>query len=146
MAYWAVARLEWRREALGLDSLGRAGFAPYYPRLREYRVRVGRKIAVTVPLFAGYVFIAIELQWHMARWSPGIIGLIMDGERPARVPDSVIVEIRDREQNGLVTLREQPRLRPGDRVKLTGGGPLAGLEGLYSANAPAIVARCCCPC
>jgi hypothetical protein len=105
MGYWAVARLEFRHEAFGLDSLWRAGFEPYYPRLRETRVHGGRKAAVTVPLFLGYVFITIEMQWHMARWAPGVLGLIMDGERPARVPDHVIAELRGRERNGLVPSR-----------------------------------------
>ena len=48
-----------------------------------------------MPLFVGYTFVLIQLQWHAARWAPGTLGLIMDGERPARVPDAVIAEIRD---------------------------------------------------
>jgi transcription antitermination factor NusG len=131
MAYWAVARLEWRRDSFGVDSLWRAGFEPYYPRLRETRVRAGRKAAITVPLFAGYVFITIQMQWHAARWAPGVIGLIMDGEKPGRVPDGVIADLRARERHGVVVLPEQPRLRPGDPVRVT-RGPLAGVAGLYS--------------
>jgi transcription antitermination factor NusG len=31
------------------------------------------------PLFVGYCFITIELQWHAARSAPGVFGLIMSG-------------------------------------------------------------------
>jgi len=41
MAYWAVARLEPRRERVALYHLGRVGFETYLPRLRERRVLTG---------------------------------------------------------------------------------------------------------
>jgi len=88
--YWAVVRLEPQRERLALHCLGLAGYETYFPRLREKRISHGRKIEVRPPLFPGYAFVAIELQWHTARWSAGVIGLIMDGFRPAKVADSVM--------------------------------------------------------
>jgi transcriptional antiterminator RfaH len=99
MAFWACGRLELQREALGINSLARGGFAPYYPRIREHRrLRTGRKIVVTPALFVGYCFITIELQWHAARWAPGEFGLIMSGDGPAKVPDAIIDELRTRER------------------------------------------------
>ena len=65
----------------------------YFPRLREHRISHGRKIEVRPPLFLGYAFVAIELQWHAARWTAGVLGLIMDGIGPARVPDNVIAAV-----------------------------------------------------
>ena|SRR5262245_2375953 len=100
MAYWACARLQVNREALALHCLGLAGYETYFPRLRDRRIRHGRKIEVRPALFPGYCFIAVELQWHAARWTAGVINLIMDGVGPARVPDAVIAEIRSREVGG----------------------------------------------
>jgi transcription antitermination factor NusG len=77
-------------------------------------------------LFPGYLFIAIELQWRAARWSPGVAGLIMDGIAPARVPDKVIDEIRARERGGLIEL--PPRLKRGDPVRIE-HGPFEGWPG-----------------
>jgi transcription antitermination factor NusG len=131
MSFWACARLEMHREALGVGSLQRAGFGIYFPRVKECRIRHGRKIVVTPPLFAGYAFVVIELQWHAVRWAPGVLGLIMDGVRPARVPDRVIADIRERERNGLVVLPAAPSLRPGDSVRII-RGVLTGVTGLYS--------------
>jgi transcription antitermination factor NusG len=93
-----------RREALALHYLGLAGYEVYLPRLREHRTSRGRKIEVHPPLFPGYAFIAVKLQWHSARWSVGVVSLIMNGGEPARVPDDVIEEIRSRERNGLIEL------------------------------------------
>jgi transcriptional antiterminator RfaH len=118
-----------------MHFLSLAGFTVYLPRLREYRRSHGRKIEVRPPLFPGYAFIAIELQWHAARWSPGVLALIMDGTGPARVADAIIDGIRARERGGLVELAPAPGLRPGDRVRVT-AGPLAGLAGLYDGMRP----------
>ena len=49
---------------------------------------------------------------HAARFAPGVIGLIMDGERPARVPNNVIDELKGREHNGIIALPKKPQLDP----------------------------------
>ena len=108
MAYWTAARLVPQQERLALHCLGLAGFDVYLPRLREQRIVRGRRVEVTPPLFPGYCFVAIELQWHAAHRAPGTLGLVMNGGGPAHVPDSVIDELRSRERNGLIELT-QPR-------------------------------------
>jgi transcriptional antiterminator RfaH len=119
--YWAAARVQPQRESLALHCLALAGFTTYLPRLRERRVSRGRRIEVSPPLFPGYAFVLIKLQWHAARWAAGTNGLIMDGTRPARIADAVIAEIQSRERDGLVELPKQPRLRCGDRVRIVAG-------------------------
>jgi transcriptional antiterminator RfaH len=95
----------------------------------------GRRVDVSPPLFPGYLFIWIEIQWSRARWAPGVASLIMAGDGPARVPDSVISEIRSRERNGLVELVKPPRLRRGDRVRIV-QGVFRGHLALYDGMAP----------
>src|SRR5262245_57457015 len=111
MSYWAVARLEPHREQLALRCLGLAGYETYFPRLREHRISHGRRIEVRPPLFPGYCFLTVEAQWYAARWSIGVIGLIMDGVRPARVADQIIDDLRKRERNGLIELSKRPALQ-----------------------------------
>jgi transcriptional antiterminator RfaH len=135
VSYWTVARLEPHRERLALHCLGLAGFETYLPRLRERRLSHGRKITATPPLFPGYCFLTIEAQWHAARWSIGVIGLIMDGVRPARVPDQVIAEIRGREINGVIELAPPPALRRGARIRIL-HGPFRDLLGIYAGTRP----------
>src|SRR5262249_6580305 len=135
MSFWACARLEPRREALAAHCLALAGFSVYTPRLREQRVLRGRHVEVNPPLFPGYCFVAIVLQWHAARWCPGVIRLVMDGAQPARVLDAVIDEIRARERGGLIELPKPPLARPGDAVRIL-RGPFAGRLAIYAGMKP----------
>jgi transcriptional antiterminator RfaH len=130
MAYWTVAQLQPQRQALALHLLEQRQFPVYAPRLRERRIIRGRRVECEVPLFPSYAFIEIKLQWHAARWCPGVVRLIMDGVQPARVPDTVIKSIRDRERDGVIEL---PRrlLKPGDRVRLL-TGPFQGHLAIYA--------------
>ena len=132
MSYWAAARLEPRREQLALHCLALNGYATYFPRIRERRTVRGRKIDVTPPLFPGYAFVTVEAQWYTARWSVGVIGLVMDGLRPARIPDGVVAEIRSRERNGFIVLPKPPKPRAtiehGGSVRIA-RGPLSGMRG-----------------
>jgi transcriptional antiterminator RfaH len=134
MSYWAVARLEPHREQLALRCLGLAGYETYFPRLRERRISHGRKIEIRPPLFPGYCFLTVEAQWYAARWSIGVIDLIMDGVRPARVADQIIDDLRKRERNGLIEL-PRLKLRPGDRVRLL-RGPFAGHLAIFADMKP----------
>ena len=91
------------------------------------------------PLFPSYVFITIELQWHEARFALGVAALILDGERPARVSDQVIAELRGRERGGLIRLPPPPKpVAPfvaGDELRVR-SGPFIGLHGLFAGMAP----------
>jgi transcriptional antiterminator RfaH len=123
VCYWACAQLETNRERLALHCLG----------LRSQRA-TGRRRAVTA-LFPGYAFVLIELQWHAARWAPGVLRLVLDGVQPAKVPDKVISDLRGREKNGLVVLAPSPGLQRGDRV-LIKRGPFADHLALYEGQTP----------
>ena len=112
-----------------------AGFEVYFPRLREQRIVRGRRVEVTPPLFPGYCFVAIELQWHAAHRAPGTNGLVMNGGGPAHVPDNVIAELKSRERNGFIELSKPRGPRIGSRVKVT-IGPFAGQLGLYAGMKP----------
>jgi transcriptional antiterminator RfaH len=135
MSFWACARLEPQRERVAEHFLELAGYQAYLPRLRERRRRNGRLIETQPLLFPGYGFVLVVGGWWQARWSPGVLGLIMDGAGPAHVSDSVIDAIRGREVRGLVELAPPRGLKAGDRVRVT-AGPLAGHLGLYAGMRP----------
>jgi transcriptional antiterminator RfaH len=130
MSFWACAQLETGRLAVALHYLGLNGFETYTPRILERRIMPTRRAEVATPLFPGYTFVAIELQWHAARRCPGVVKLILDGERPARVPMSVIDDLRGRERNGYVVLPKVRGLERGDKVKIT-AGPFANQLALF---------------
>jgi transcriptional antiterminator RfaH len=131
--FWGCLQIEHRRAQLALSYLALKKFETYYPRIQIQR-RVGRNIGTrTEPLFRGYSFVRIFEQWHEAHWAPGVISLILDGERPARVPDQIIDRIKAQEVNGLVVLPKVPGLKRGDKVRIVHGaliGNLAIYEGM----------------
>jgi transcriptional antiterminator RfaH len=122
MPYWACAQLETRRERTALHFLGLNGFTTYAPRIRTQRVTPTHLGESSAWLFPGYAFVWIELQWHAARWAPGVIRLVTSGgAEPAKVPMSVIDDLRSRERNGFVQLPQVRSLQRGDRVQITQG-------------------------
>ena len=122
MAFWAAVRFEPGRHRFACLSLKERGVEFWVPYIHEKRIVQGRKHLVAVPLFCNYGFAVIVLQWSPIRSCPGVGALIMDGGRPARVPDRVIAELRGREVDGVVKLPEPPpRLRVGSRAKVVGG-------------------------
>jgi transcription antitermination factor NusG len=134
MAYWTCAQLVPGREKLALHCLSRVnGFEIYSPRIPAPQPKHRRKRdddARTLPLFPGYVFVLVIEQWWAARWSPGVVRIILDGIVPARVPDNIIAGLRQREHRGVVQLPEPPKLRRGAPLRVI-NGPLVGFVGLY---------------
>src|SRR5262245_5953516 len=133
--YWAAAQLKPQRERAAQHFLALAGFEVYLPRLRERGVRNGRRVELTPPLFPGYAFVLIRLQWCAARYVPGVVRLVMDGLQPARVPDRIVEELRSRERDGLIELPKPRGLRAGDPMRVL-RGPFAGQLALYQGQAP----------
>jgi transcriptional antiterminator RfaH len=136
MSYWAAVQLQASRERLALHCLSVVnGFEVYSPRIKAPRAR--REVG-TRPLFPGYCFILIVSQWWAARWSPGVIRIVLDGAVPAKVPDQVIDEIRRREVRGAVELPQapgMPSMKIGDQVRIL-RGPFDGQLGLYQGMRP----------
>ena len=133
--YWCCAQIEQCRDRLAWHCLTLAGYEIYQPLLREQRRSHGRKIIVTPPLFPGYLFVWVVRGWWDARWSPGVIRLVMDGSVPAHVPDAVIAEIRSRERGGFVEVPNPHGLAPGMRVRVI-SGPLSAQIGMLAALRP----------
>src|SRR6516164_957576 len=126
MSYWACAQTEPLREAAATHFLGLAGYQVYCPRLRVVRPRRGgRKIVTRPALFPSYLFVLITAGWWDARWCPGVVRLLANGETPMTVPDRLIDEIKSRERGGLVELPRRERFTAGEQVRVI-AGPFTG--------------------
>jgi transcriptional antiterminator RfaH len=137
MGYWA-AQLQAHRTHLAIYFLERAGFTVYFPRILGQR-------RVCEPLFPTYAFIGVQLQWHAARYSPGVVKLIMNGQdsRSAELADSVVEGIKAREKDdGLIHLPKPRGLVRGDRLRVMRGpfeGQLALFEGMAARERVAVL-------
>jgi transcription antitermination factor NusG len=83
-------------------------------------------------LFPGYLFIASKPQWHQARWTVGILALIMGSDRPREIGDEIVEAIRQREIDGVVVLPKRI-MAPGTKVRVL-TGPFAGHLALYEGQ------------
>jgi hypothetical protein len=116
MSFW-VARLQTNRANLALHFPNLAGYTTYFPCVAS-----ARRLGATEPLFVGCLFIVACDCWREAHYTPGLLKLLMYGERPAVVADDVVAAIKARERNGLVVLPRPPRrvLLPGEHVRVPG--------------------------
>jgi transcriptional antiterminator RfaH len=110
--------------------LGHAGYETYCPRIKKR----SRGQTLVTPLFAGYVFVRVIDNWWTIRWTPGVTKLLMTCDRPARLPDEFIAELRSNERGGFVRLPPPPTLfLKGARVRVL-SGQFRGMIGLYEGQ------------
>lgn len=133
----APAKLGWYcihtkplKESLVASSLeGRLGLETYFPRLRRQKtIRFVQRV-VTSPLFPRYLFCRFDLaaSYRAVRYAPEVIEIVSFGERPTRVDDAMIDELKSwaGEEVDVITL--QPDLQAGDLVEII-DGPMRGLQ------------------
>jgi transcriptional antiterminator RfaH len=134
MRRWYVVQTRPRDESTALFHLTRQGFEGYLPRFLKRR-RHARKVDIApVPLFPGYLFVALDLaaaRWRSIQGTVGVSRLVCHGDNPAPVPAGVVESIQGREDPaGWVILHPQSSLRQGQTVEIS-NGPLADLRGVF---------------
>ena len=139
MSFWAVARTPSNRELFASAKLASAGYETLAP---QAKLAEGGRDRVCA-LFPGYLFVRIVDGWHDARWCPGVLGLIMAGEQPAKCPDFEVMKIFEatNTKTGLVRLPKNPSIPPrtwiayGATVKILTGS-FRGLHAIYQGTSP----------
>lgn len=130
---WFVGRTQPSRERWAAENCLRQGAETYLPLIIERNVVVrGRKLVQRLrPLFPGYLFIRTLGQWHFLCGTFGLINLIMTGESPASIPQTIIDDLKQREADGAVQLPTQVTraFDPKDPVRIA-DGPFEGRIGL----------------
>ena len=138
---WIVAMCKANQESIAEYNLTRQGYEHYCPRFQQ---KVPNKPTLIKPLFPRYIFILIDKVWHSIKGTRGISHVLLSDNGPQSIPETVINEIKSREQNGFVNLSVAPKFKPGEQVK-TSEGPLAGLllvyEGMSSNDRVKVLAN-----
>lgn len=135
MKAWYLVYSKPQQERLALENLERQGYASYLPLIRNRRRRNGRFVSLVEPMFPRYLF--VHLSDETDNWSPirstiGVANMVRFGMRAARVPDSLIETMRERDENGIQPLT-LPELKPGDHVRIV-EGIMAGYEAIFQAK------------
>jgi transcriptional antiterminator RfaH len=126
MSFWGVAMCKANSEAIAEHHLGRQGYKTYLPRFIQ---KIGKETKIKV-LFPRYIFVSIELQWHVIRSTRGVTKLIMRESTPAPVPNVIIDNLKKREDKGFVMLEDPPKFSQGEKVRVVNSA-LFGYIGIY---------------
>lgn len=128
---WYLVHTKPRQEDIALTNLERQGYECYLPQIRIERIR-RRKVGVaTEPMFPRYLFIRLDSSDQGKSWSPirstlGVSQLVHFGARAARVDDTLVDLLRQRER----ALPTEAMFHSGDSVVIA-DGPFAGIEAIY---------------
>ncbi len=128
---WYLVHTKPRQEDIALANLERQGYECYLPQIRIERIR-RRKVGVaTEPMFPRYLFIRLDSSDQGKSWSPirstlGVSQLVHFGARAARVDDTLVDLLRQRER----ALPTEAMFHSGDSVVIA-DGPFAGIEAIY---------------
>lgn len=136
MDAWYLIFCKPLRERVALENLERQGYHAYLPLMRARKRRKSRYVQVIEPMFPRYLF--VHLNDHTDNWAPirstlGVANLVRFGTEAARVPDSLVVALRAREDAQGVQSLPVPTFRQGDRVRIAEGA-MAGYEAIFQAR------------
>jgi len=128
---WYLVHTKPRQEEIALANLQRQGYECYLPQMRIERVRRRKAEVATEPMFPRYLFIRLDSSDQGKSWSPirstlGVSQLVHFGARAARVDDTLVDLLRQRER----TLPTEAMFHSGDSVVIA-DGPFAGIEAIY---------------
>lgn len=137
MQHWFAVLTKPRAEAEAVMGLTRQGFECLYPRTRRTVRAASGMVVRTEALFPRYVFLRSDPDLQSlapVRSTRGCHGLVRFGLDPARVPDAVIDQIRERidHEDGFVRLAPPPLL-PGAPVRIK-EGPFTGMDAIFQSE------------
>ena len=132
---WYLIYSKPRQEDKACAQLKNQGYEVYLPLVATQRRRDGRYCEVLEPMFPSYLFVALDPDndnWSPIRSTIGVRELVKFGGNPAKIPASLVSELRDYEASGVQT-KVVDRLKPGDEVHIV-EGPMAGYNAIFEAS------------
>ena len=127
---WYALYVKSRHEKVVEKALRGKGYTAFSPSYSTKRKRLDRIAEIEVPLFPGYVFCHFDSNRRLPILiTPGFVGVVGRGKRPAPVDDSEIASIKTLALSGY-PVQPWPFLNSGQRVRLQ-SGPLIGAEGIF---------------
>lgn len=122
-ARWCVVQTKPREEEIAVAHLRRQSFEVFLPLLKERRGQEAR----IVPMFPGYVFVAITRYWQPIASTRGVKRLITSGpDRPALLPEGWVEDLQRR--GTLDLFLDALSFKKGDTVEFI-AGPFEGQIG-----------------
>jgi len=133
---WYVLKTRARAEHIAQLNLQRQGYRVYLPLFHKNRRQRGEWRQVTEPLFAGYLFVQLEIgvqNFSPIRSTKGVLNLVRFSELPEPMPDGAVETLITNLESSAETPR--PLFQPGARLQIVAGA-FAGWEGICQAETP----------
>jgi len=130
---WYVLTSKSRQDAYAEEQLSNQGYTTYRPLAMRKKRHKGKLIKVTESLFPRYMFIELDRvrdNWAPVRSTYGVSGFVRFGDLPLMVPDSIISDLRNRENHFKERAIDLDCFQRGDRVTIA-DGPFQGLEAVF---------------
>jgi len=133
---WLLLQVKPRQEMRALENLERQQAQCYCPLIQVEKLSRGKRIHVEEALFPGYFFINFDpqksnLTYTAIRSSRGVSKIVRFGEEPAKVPEALILQIKDCEKASVSSLNAPNLPQKGDTVIIIEGA-FKGLQAVYS--------------
>ena len=124
------------QEMRALENLERQQGVCYCPIVQIEKLIRGKRTQVEEALFPGYLFINFDpeqssLTYTAVRSSRGVSRIVCFGSGPVKVPESVILQIKDCEKANVPNFSAPNLPQKGDKVIIV-DGPFRGLQAVYS--------------
>jgi len=127
---WHLVYTKPRQEERAALNLEQQGFEVYFPLINSQVIRQGKIHHQCEPLFKRYIFVKFDDErspWHVIRSTLGVDRLVRVGGELARVPQSLIDQIK------AVPLQSKNLYEAGQLLKVK-SGPFKDLEVIYQTN------------
>jgi transcription antitermination factor NusG len=125
MENWFVLNTKPKKEFQVERLFAEVGFKIYNPKyVHDKKIK---------PFFPGYEFLYFDFpsQYRLVKYTRGVKKIVGAREVPIPIPEEIILEIKSREENGLVRIdiyEEKPQV--GDEIEVI-DGPWRGLRGIF---------------
>jgi len=129
--HWYAISTKPHQEKQAELHIKQCGIECFLPLLKESKIIRRMRKTVIGPLFPGYLFARFDLDKHYraVSYATGVRKIVEFGSGPVELDATMIDAIKERLNNGYVTLMP---VRPvHGQVVYIKGGPLAGLEAVF---------------
>jgi transcriptional antiterminator RfaH len=138
MSTWFIISTKPKQEFIAEQSLKSLGANTYLPLYMKKIKKNKEKIEVIAPLFSGYMFAQFSVidMYHKVRYTRGVKSVLGNNQCLWTIADEKISNIKERESDGIVTLKKrEDSFNSGDKI-LIDEGDFDGWEGVFYEELP----------
>lgn len=131
MDSWYLIYSKSRQEQRAQQNLANQGFESFAPQITVKKIRAGKTVQLTEPLFPRYIFLKCPQTPNLStiRSTRGVDGLVRFGDMLATVPSS-LVDCLVKNQRLLQQQMPAQPFQPGDKLEIL-NGPFANLNAVF---------------